>query len=135
CSNWTRNSFAIKGLHMKSRIPRGLESCFLGILLRADRPRLLLLLLTLTTGCRPNSPLATFEKSPLFEHVTEESGVRFTYRNGEEADRLAILESLGGGVGVLDFDGDGLPDLFFPGAGYFEAKEVRANPPKLYRNL
>ena len=38
--------------------------------------------------------------------------------NGEEADHYAILESLGGGVGLLDYDGDGLLDIFLTGGGY-----------------
>jgi hypothetical protein len=77
----------------------------------------------------------TSSEPPLFADVTETSGVRFTYRNGEEADHLAILESLGGGIGVLDYDGDGLLDLFFPGGGYFEGQQIRGHAPKLYRNL
>lgn len=39
------------------------------------------------------------------------SGVNFAYRNGEETGNLAILESLGGGVGIIDFDQDGDLDL------------------------
>src|SRR4051812_48213480 len=54
------------------------------------------------------------EGPPLFEDVTDRSGLKHTYGNGEEAGHLAILESLGGGVGVLDYNGDGLPDLFLP---------------------
>ena len=51
---------------------------------------------------------------------------------------LAILESLGGGAGLIDFDGDGLLDLFLPGGGDFvgpEMKEIVGFPSKLYRNL
>src|SRR5262249_49184301 len=54
---------------------------------------------------------------PLFEDVTEKSGIKFVYRNGEDANHLAILESLGGGVGLIDFDGDGLLDIFLPAGG------------------
>jgi hypothetical protein len=55
----------------------------------------------------------------MLEDVTEKSGVNFTYRNGEPAKHLAILESLGGGGALIDFDGDGLLDLFVAGGGYF----------------
>jgi hypothetical protein len=70
--------------------------------------------------------------------VTERSGIKFIYRNGEEANHLSIFESVGGGVGVLDYDGDGLMDLFFPGGGVFTGpgkKEIVGKPCKLYRNL
>jgi RNA polymerase sigma factor (sigma-70 family) len=73
-----------------------------------------------------------------FRDITAESGVAFTYRNGEEAGHCAILESPGGGVAVLDYNGDGLPDLFFAGGGYFagpDRKQIRGHPCKLYRNL
>ncbi|MFO0871544.1 MAG: CRTAC1 family protein [Pirellulales bacterium] len=60
--------------------------------------------------------------------------MRFSYRNGEEANHLAILESLGGGCGVLDYDGDGLVDLLFAGGGWFEEQTVRGHPLKLFRN-
>ena len=49
---------------------------------------------------------------PFFEDVTKASGVQWTCRNGEEFGHCAILEQLGGGVGLIDFDGDGLLDLF-----------------------
>ncbi len=50
---------------------------------------------------------------------TENSGVDFVYRNGEETEQFAILESLGGGVGLVDYDQDGDVDLFFTGGGLF----------------
>src|SRR5262245_52646512 len=110
---------------------------------RASMAGLLLCLLTL--GCAQKQtpvPAPSLESDdpeltgpPLFKDVTAASGVNFTYRNGEDlvdADgrpvldergnqrrHLAILESLGGGVGLIDYDGDGLLDVFLPGGGYY----------------
>lgn len=75
---------------------------------------------------------------PFFRDVTAESGIDHTYRNGEEVDHYAILESLGGGLAAIDFDNDGLMDLFFAGGGHYEGpdhKQIKGNPCKLYRNL
>lgn len=72
---------------------------------------------------------------PLFQDVTAASGIDFTYRSGEEADLYTILESLGGGVAMIDYDRDGLLDLFFTGGGYFQGKDIKGHPCKLYKNL
>jgi hypothetical protein len=70
---------------------------------------------TAVSGAKEESP-----GPPLFEDVTAASGLRFVHRNGEDtANHLSILESLGGGVALLDYDGDGLLDVFLPGGGFF----------------
>jgi len=70
-----------------------------------------------------------------FRDVTDVSGVHFIYRNDEEAERYTILESLGGGAGVFDFDRDGQEDLGFPGGGeFFGPKELRGLSFGLFRN-
>jgi hypothetical protein len=70
-----------------------------------------------------------------FEDATAASGIAFTYRNGEDAGNFAIIESLGGGVALIDYDNDGLLDIFLPGGGYYDGKKVLGHPCKLYRNL
>ncbi|WP_171474989.1 CRTAC1 family protein [Frigoriglobus tundricola] len=72
---------------------------------------------------------------PIFEDVTDASGIRFEYRNGEEADHYAIIETLGGGVALLDYDNDGLLDVFLGGGGHFQGTTVLGHPGRLYRNL
>jgi hypothetical protein len=79
--------------------------------------------------------------------VTERSGIRHSSHNGEEAGHFAILESLGGGVALIDYDGDGLLDVFVTGGGYFDKTEeeflkdkskppgIHGYPCKLYKNL
>jgi hypothetical protein len=86
----------------------------------------------------PVDPAPTVSGRPWFRDMTEASGVQFTCRNGEEADNFTILESLGGGVALLDYDGDGLLDLFVIGGGYFDGpdkKQIKGHPCKLYKNL
>ena len=86
------------------------------------------------------APAADISGPDLFQDVTKASQIDFSYRNGEEIQppHLAILESLGGGVGLIDFDGDGLLDVYIPGGGYYDGpdkKQIRGFPGRLYRNL
>lgn len=70
-----------------------------------------------------------------FSEIAVRAGINFTYRNGEEAGQYAILESLGGGVGMTDYDNDADLDLFVPGGGRFESEKVVVGlPPGLFRN-
>ena len=88
----------------------------------------------------PTPPVLTPEPAaPVrFRDITADSGIDFTYRNGQEAGHLAILESLGGGVALIDYDGDGLLDVFVTGGGEYsgaDKTEIRGRPSRLYKNL
>lgn len=60
--------------------------------------------------------------------------VKFQYENGEQAGRFAILESLGGGVGIFDYDRDGELDLWCVAGGKFRADgQPLGLPSELFR--
>jgi hypothetical protein len=70
-----------------------------------------------------------------FRETAAASGVKFSYRDGQEAGHYAILESLGGGVALWDYDGDGALDLFLTGGGkYGTHHEILGLPGALFRN-
>ena len=78
---------------------------------------------------RPVRPEDWFETMP-------DTGIDAAYRNGEEAGLAFLLESLGGGVALVDFDRDGRLDLFFTGGGtlHGESRRVEGRPSALFRN-
>lgn len=76
------------------------------------------------------------QSSPeLFTDITEQAGIHWQQFSGESPDRL-LIETMGGGVAFLDFDGDGMQDLFFVNGG--ETPHGKSAIPvrnALYRNL
>ena len=96
------------------------------------------------TASHANAPSASATSNQLttadregirFQEFTREAGIRFTYQNNEEQGQFAIIESMGGGLAIFDFDQDGLLDILMPGGGRYHAKQVGGLPSALYRNL
>jgi hypothetical protein len=87
-------------------------------------------------GAKPSArtadPIASLAR---FQDATKTSGVDFTYRDGQEAGHFSILESLGGGVALFDYDGDGALDVFVPGGGSFDSsQQMLGRPGALFHN-
>ncbi len=77
-----------------------------------------------------------------FTDVTEASGIAFRHENSPTTQKY-LIETMGGGVAVLDYDGDGWLDVFFTnGAEVLDPMPPGAEPRKtwpryanrLYRN-
>ncbi|MBS0203536.1 MAG: CRTAC1 family protein [Planctomycetes bacterium] len=74
---------------------------------------------------------------PRFQFVddTEASKIDFTFRSGAEPSYAPILQDLGGGCGLLDFDRDSRLDAFFPGGGHItRGEEPQSYPHGLFQN-
>ncbi len=104
--------------------------------------------LAILTSCeQPPAPPATRPSvSPVtpekisttirFTDVTTETGIDWTVRNGQEAGHLAILETLGAGCAIFDYDQDGRLDLCLLGGGQYDATPAATPLPlALYRQL
>ena len=92
------------------------------------------------SGCSPGAipaPVAPAKAARIcpFTEQAASLGINFTYRSGAEADHSTILESLGGGVGWLDYDRDGWLDLIATGGGGFVAgKQIIGQPGELFHS-
>jgi hypothetical protein len=67
-----------------------------------------------------------------FEDVTSKSGIRFILQNSASPERHQI-ETMPGGVAILDFDNDGLPDIFF--ANGAEQPSLKKTSSRFYNRL
>ncbi len=105
-----------------------------------------LIALVLLSACRkaetvqpapPLPPRPTPVPSARFEERAEAMGIRFTHVNGARGDKW-MPETMGGGVAVLDYDGDGKPDLLFVSGAYWpgdpRARSLTSSL-ALYKNL
>ena len=91
---------------------------------------------------RPTDPISGRPERPVphvpFHDVTDAAGIKFTHNNGAFGKKL-LPETMGGGVCVFDYDGDGLQDVLFVGSCSWPGcpKQPNAGPSSLtlYRNM
>lgn len=70
----------------------------------------------------------------LFSDVTAEWGIDFVHYSSA-SDRRLLPETMGAGVAVFDFDGDGLPDLYFVNSETLHPESRQRPTGALFRNL
>ena len=77
------------------------------------RRRALWLAPLLAAGCTrpPDTPKPA--EFPVFTEVARRSGIDFQHHDGHDGKNYRVVETLAGGVALLDFDGDGWIDIFF----------------------
>ena len=112
---------------------------------RGVRPVLALLAALNTLAPRrlvESVPPAPVSSAPTFTDVTEASGIGFRHENSPTTSKY-LIETMGGGVAVFDYDNDGRLDVFFVnGAALADPMPAGAEPDKsaprfanrLYRN-
>ncbi|MCH2149030.1 MAG: CRTAC1 family protein [Phycisphaerales bacterium] len=89
------------------------------------------------TEAPPAVASAAATSSPWFTDVSDTSGIDFTWVSGHH-EQFLMPEIIGGGVALLDIDGDGLLDIYFVQGGYLDpnAPAAQGSPPtnRMYRN-
>src|SRR5262245_24309205 len=92
---------------------------------------------TTNPGVGPVKPREKIEV-PLvkFTDITKETGIAFRHINDATGAKL-LPETMGGGVAIFDYDGDGKPDILFIQSGLLPGHKEKGPAPTmaLYRNL
>src|SRR5689334_12262847 len=70
-----------------------------------------------------------------FRDIAEQAGLTAINVTGSETHKKYILETTGSGVGIFDFDNDGLMDIFVVNSATLEAQGEQQPTSHLYRNL
>jgi hypothetical protein len=104
--------------------------------LRVAFPILCISLAILLAACTPPATEAPAQPAGLlgFEDVTQSAGIAFAHRHGGSGKKY-LIETMGSGVCAIDYDGDGLPDLYFVQSGSLpDAPPDPAARSALFRN-
>src|SRR5262249_47558880 len=83
---------------------------------------------------KPRAPQAKPAAPIQFEDVTAKSGIQFHLTCGTP-QKLYIMDAMCGGVGFIDYDNDGWPDIFLLNGSTLEQLKSGTSPAsKLYHN-
>ncbi len=69
-----------------------------------------------------------------FEVLTPTTGINF-HQQSSPTPGKHLIETMGGGVAILDFNNDGLPDLFFVNGGHIGPADFDRENPKYWNRL
>ena len=85
---------------------------------------------------RPQTPTSQAGSPILFENVSAAAGLSFVLDQHPTPEKN-MVETMAGGLAVFDYDGDGLPDIFFTNGAPIPAlrKESPKDWNRLFRNL
>ncbi len=89
-----------------------------------------------TSVAIPTRPLPPGVKAPIirFEDVADQTGISAVSTSGTDTNKQYIVETIGSGIAIFDYDNDGLPDVFIADGGKFPLNPTGAHH-HLYRNL
>ncbi len=123
-----------------------LQKCVTCLLIRVPVALVSVLFIVMLGGCKPekgNVPIAnpnqpTNGKEPsssiTLVDVTEQSQISFVHSYDGHNQRY-IVEEIGSGIGTLDFDSDGLMDVYFLNGASIPVESGPKTSNALYRNL
>ncbi len=84
----------------------------------------------------PFWPQTSGPRLPVFEDIAARAGVTFRHQSSATAEKY-LIESMGAGVALLDYDNDGLLDIYFVNGAALPSMEKTGEAywNRLYRNL
>src|ERR1035438_5473057 len=60
--------------------------------------------------------------------IAAEAGLTFKHESGDPINKKFLLESIGSGVAIFDYDGDGLQDIFLVSATPWNSVATKSKP-------